>query len=74
MRHSLRLSIGPLMCFGCFVIAWWGCAASTSLVGNPAVDGTLTHNALDVVVFYPAWTSIGGGGPCKVTWHFTKTR
>ena len=39
MRHSLRLSIGPLMCFGCVVIAWWGCAASTSLVGNPAFDG-----------------------------------
>ena len=144
MRHSLCLSIGQLLCLGCFGIAWWGCAAPTSLVGNPAfdgvyeghpiadpanrahrcplsshevvsvrhgeatlttsnetkmgvvqadgklvmtdahgikilgwyghVEGTFTHHALDAVVFYPAWTSMGGGGPCKFTWHFTKTR
>jgi hypothetical protein len=38
------------------------------------VDGTFTHNALDAVVLYPPWTTIGGGGPCKFTWHFPKTR
>jgi hypothetical protein len=31
------------------------------------VDGTFTHNALDAVVFFPAWTALGGGGPCKFT-------
>jgi hypothetical protein len=38
------------------------------------VEGTFTHNALDAVVFYPAWTAFGGGGPCKFAWHFTKTK
>jgi hypothetical protein len=138
------LRITHLMCLGFFMIASWGCAAHTALVGNPAfdgvyegnpladpentahrcpfpshqvvsvrngeatlqtshntkmgtvqadgklvmigahlikilgfyghVDGTFTHNALDAVVFFPAWTTLGGGGPCKFIWHFTKTR
>jgi hypothetical protein len=144
MRISLYLRMTHLMGLGVFVIAWWGCAARPSLVGNPAfdgvyegnpladaqnrayrcplsghqvvnvrngevtlatsndtkmgvvqadgklvmtgaplmkiqgfhahVDGTFTHNALDAVVFFPAWTALGGGGPCKFSWHFTKTR
>ena len=46
MRHSLCLSIGPLMCLGCFVIVWWGCAAPIALVGNPAFDGVYEGNSI----------------------------
>jgi len=38
------------------------------------VDGIFTHNALDAVVLFPAWSALGGGGPCKFAWHFTKTK
>ena len=34
------------MCLGVFVIAWWGCAARTSLVGNPAFDGVYEGNPI----------------------------